>query len=59
MVSNNGMVQIFDFFLTVILSPLESIGNDVQASFLVRQVLHTSATVLQYRQVFTQLSLHV
>ena len=49
------------FFRTFILSLLPSTGNNVQVSFLIHRVPHTSASlrVLWYRQVFTQLSLHI
>ena len=49
------------FFRTVILSLLPSTGNNVQVSFLLHWVPHTSTSlrVLWYRQVFTQLSLHI
>ena len=43
-----------DVFRTAILSLLAPTGNNERASFLVHQVLHTSATVLRYRRMFTQ-----
>ena len=46
-------------FQMVIVSLLAATGSSVQASFLVHQVPRTSATVLRYRQVFTQFSLRV
>ena len=48
-----------DVFRTAISSLLAPTGNNEQASFLVHQVPHTSATVLWYRRMFTQFSLHV
>ena len=39
--------------ITVILSLLQSTGNNVQASFWAHQVPRTSATVLWYCQVFS------
>ena len=48
-----------DVFRTAILSLLATTGNNARASFLVHQVLRTSATVLWYRRMFTQFSLRV
>ena len=48
-----------DVFRTAILSLLAPTGNNARASFLVHQVPRTSATVLWYRQMFTQFSLRV
>ena len=48
-----------DVFRTAISSLLVLTGNNEQALFLVHQVSHTSTTVLRYRQMFTQFSLHV
>ena len=48
-----------DVFWTAILSLLVPTGNNVQALFLVHQVPRTSATVLRYRQMFTQFCLRV
>ena len=48
-----------DVFRTAISSLLAPTGNNEQASFLVHQVPHTSATVLRYRRMFTQFSLRV
>ena len=48
-----------DVFWTAILSLLAPTGNNERASFLVHQVPHTSATVLQYRRLFIQFFLHV
>ena len=60
MVSENRYTYpMIDVFRTVILSLLASTGNNVQVSFLVHQVLCTSATGSWYRRVFTQFSLHV
>ena len=50
---------IIDVFRTVILLLLVSTGNSVRAPFLVHQVPRTSATVLRYRQVFTQFSFRI
>ena len=48
-----------DVFQTAISSLLAPTGNNEQASFLVHQVSHTSATVLRYRRMFMQFSLRV
>ena len=48
-----------DVFQTAILLLLAPTGNNARASFLVHQVPRTSATVLRYRRMFTQFSLHV
>ena len=48
-----------DVFRTAISSLLAPTGNNEQASFLVHQVSHTSATVLRYRRMFMQFSLRV
>ena len=47
-----------DVFRTAILSLLAPTGNNARASFLVHQVPRTSATVLWYRRMFTQLGLN-
>ena len=48
-----------DVFRTAILSLLAPTGNYKRVSFLVHQVPHTSATVLQCRQMFMQFSLRI
>ena len=48
-----------DVFRTAILTFLVPTGDNAQASFLVHQVLRTSATVLRYRRMFMQFSLRV
>ena len=48
-----------DAFRTVILTLLAPTGDNARASFLLHQVPRTSATVLQYRRMFTQFSLRV
>ena len=48
-----------DVFRTAIVSLLAPTGNNERASFLVHQVQHTSATVLQYCRMFKQFSLCV
>ena len=48
-----------DVFRMAILTLLVPTGDNVRASFLVHQVPRNSTTVLQYRQMFTQFSLHV
>jgi len=48
-----------DVFRTAILTLIATKGDNAQASFLVHQVPRTSATVWQYRWLFTQFSLCV
>ena len=49
-------IYILGVRLTHIYIPSTSTGNNVWASFLVHQVLHTSATVLRYCRMFMQFS---
>ena len=48
-----------DVYRMAISSLLAPTGNNEQASFLVHQVPHTSASILRYRRMFTQFSLRV
>ena len=57
-VSENTFLKI-DVFWTAILALLAPTGNNERTSFLVLQIPHPSATVLRYRRMFTQFSLHV
>ena len=56
---NRYTSPMFDVFQTAILMLLAPTGNNARVSFLVHQVLCTSATVLQYCRMFTQFSLCV
>ena len=50
---DNTSPKIDIFFEQTVLSLLPPTGNNAQVWFLIHQVLTTSATVLQYRQMFT------
>jgi len=59
-VSENRYTSLkIDVFQTVILTLVAPTGNNAQASFLVHQVPHASATVWQYHRMFMQFSLCV
>ena len=59
-VSENRLTFLkIDVVWTVFLLLPVPTGNNEQASFLVHQVLHTSAAVLRYRRMFAQFSLRV